>query len=153
MDKIIKGGFFLFFCTGLAIGGIFGILVLNSFISYRIDQYHQKINTLESQIEDKDLRLEKLEDTINKKKLIVKSIEITLEDEKDEFTKLALEKNIKEKLGKFIGKEVNKVDIDMLWDIADERIVKLKDKEYSLNVNKLLIYETIHIWVEVQRQE
>lgn len=149
MDKIIRGGFFLFFCTGFIIGGLVGILVLSSLISYRIDRYHQRINTLEVQIAEKNLSLEKLEETIDKKKLIVKNLEVNLEHEVDEFTRITLEKHIKEKLGKFIGKEVSKVDPDMLWDIIDGRIVKIKDKNYKYDLTKLVLSETVHIWVNI----
>ncbi len=132
-------------------GGLIGILSFSTFISYRIDQYHHKIKTLESEIEDKDARLEKLEEVINKRKLVVKGVEVTLENENDEIAKITLQKHIKEKLDKFIGKEVNKLDGDMLWEVVDKRIMKIKDKEYKLKVSKLMISETIHIWVQVQQ--
>jgi septal ring factor EnvC (AmiA/AmiB activator) len=149
MDKVKKEGYFFFFATGFLIGGLIGILAFNCLISYRIDQYHEKIRTLEAVIEDKDTRLEKLEDTINKKRLVVKKIEVTLEKEEDELTKITLQKHIKEKLDKFIGREVDKIDADMLWEIIDKRIMKIKDKEYRLKVSKLMVSEVIHIWVEV----
>lgn len=132
-------------------GGLIGVLSFSTFISYRIDQYHHKIKTLESEIEDKNARLEKLEEVINKKKLVVKEVEVTLENEEDEIAKITLQKHIKEKLDKFIGKEVNKLDGDMLWEVVDKRIMKIKDKEYKLKVSKLMISETIHIWVQVQQ--
>lgn len=150
MDKVKKERCFFFLVTGFLLGGLIGIISFSTFISYRIDQYHHKIKTLESEIEDKNARLEKLEEVINKKKLVVKEVEVTLENEEDEIAKITLQKHIKEKLDKFIGKEVNKLDGDMLWEVVDKRIMKIKDKEYKLKVNKLMISETIHIWVQVQ---
>ena len=150
MGKVKKNEYFLFFSTGFIIGGLLGVMALNCLISYRIDQYHEKINTLEAVIEDKDTRLKKLEETINKKKLIVKKIEVTLENQEDELTGITLEKHIKEKVDKFIGKEVDKIDADMMWEIIDKRIMKINDKEYRLKVSKLVVSETMHIWVEIQ---
>lgn len=150
MGKVKKDGYFILFTTGILIGGIIGILAFSCLISYRIDEYHQKINTLESVIEDKDTRLKKLEETINKKRLIVKKIEVTLENEEDELTRITLQKHIKEKVDKFIGREVDNVDAEMMWEIIDKRIMKIKDKEYRLNVSKLVISETMHIWIEIQ---
>jgi len=137
-------------CPLALIGGLIGILAFSCLISYRIDQYHEKINTLEAVIEDKDTRLKKLEETINKKKLIVKKIEVTLENQEDELTGITLQKHIKEKVDKFIGKEVDKIDADMMWEIIDKRIMKINDKEYRLKVSKLVVSETMHIWVEIQ---
>ncbi|MFT5875559.1 MAG: hypothetical protein ACI8WT_004552, partial [Clostridium sp.] len=93
--------------------------------------------------------LEKLEETINTKRLIVKKIEVTLENEEDELTRIILQKHIKEKVDKFIGKEVDKMDADMMWEILDKRIMKIKDKEYRLKVRKLVISQTLHIWIEI----
>lgn len=151
MDKVKRDRYFFFLATGFILGGLIGIIAFSTFISYRIDQYHHKIKTLESEIADKNARLEKLEEVINKKKLVVKEVEVTLENEEDEIAKITLQKHIKEKLDKFIGKEVNKLDGDMLWEVVDKRIMKIEDKEYKLKVNKLMISETIHIWVQVQK--
>ena len=70
MDKVKEGEYFFLFCSGIIIGGLLGIISFNSLISHRIDEYHQKIQALELLIQDKNLRLEKLEDTIDKKKLL-----------------------------------------------------------------------------------
>ncbi len=91
----------------MIIGGLIGILALSCLISYRIDQYHQNIKTLEAVIEDKDVRLEKLEEAINKKKLIVKVVQVTLDNHEDQLTSITLQKHIKEKIDKFIGKIVS----------------------------------------------
>lgn len=150
MEPVGKKGYFILFCTGLLIGGLTGIILLNSFISYRIDEYHKRIETLESEIEEKNIQLKKLEEAINKRRLIVKSIEVNIENEEDELSRIALQKHIKEKLGKFIGKEVSKVDIDLLWEVVDQRIMKIGDKEYKLEVDKLIISENIYVWVKVK---
>jgi hypothetical protein len=149
MDKVKKEGYFLFFATGFIIGGIIGIIAFSCLVSYRIDEYHHCISALEALIEDKDARLEKLEETINNKRLIVKKIEVTLENEKDELTRITLQKHIKEKVDKIVGKEVDKIDADMMWEILDKRIMKIKDREYRLKVKKLVISETVHIWIEI----
>ncbi|MBK5242841.1 hypothetical protein [Clostridium sp.] len=149
MDKVKKEGYFLFFATGFIIGGIIGIIALSCLISYRIDEYHHSISALEALVEDKDARLEKLEETINKKRLIVKKIEVTLENEEDELARITLQKHIKEKVDKIVGKEVDKIDADMMWEILDKRIMKIKDREYRLKVKKLVISETVHIWIEI----
>lgn len=149
MDKIKGKDYFILLCTGIIIGGLVGIISYNSLVSYRIDEYHQKIRALELLIEDKNLRLEKLEDTIDKKKILVKNITISLNHKEDDLTRIGLEKNIRETLNKFVGKEVHTVDAEMLWEVVDGRIIKIADKEYKIKINKLVISETIMIWADV----
>ncbi|NLZ47798.1 MAG: hypothetical protein GX895_03250 [Clostridiales bacterium] len=153
MDKIKGKNYFILFYTGIIVGGLFGIISYNALVSHRIDEYHQKIKALELLIEDKDLRLEKLEDTIDKNKLIVKNINITLNHKEDDLTRIGLEKNIRESLNKFVGKEVHTVDAEMLWEVVDGRIVKIADNEYKIKLNKLLISETIMVWGDVLEED
>lgn len=151
MGRITKAGYALFFLTGFIIGALLGLISLSSFISHRLDEYHQKIASLSSVIEEKDMALEKLEDSINKRKLIVTDVEVYLNSKEDKLVNIELEKHIKQKLGTFIGKEVKKVEGDMLWEVINQRIMKIGDKEYRLETNRLVISEVINIWVEVKQ--
>ena len=92
MDKVKGREYFFLFCSGIIIGGLLGIISFNSLISHRIDEYHQKIQALELLIQDKNLRLEKLEDTIDKKKLFVKNSSIAVNQKEDVLTSIGLEK-------------------------------------------------------------
>ncbi len=151
MGRITKAGYVLFFLTGFIIGTLLGLISLSAFISYRLDEYHQRIASLSSVIEEKNMTLEKLEDSINKRKLIVKDVEVYLNSKEDKLVNIELEKHIRQKLGTFIGKEVKKVEGDMLWEVINQRIMKIGDKEYRLEANRLVISEVINIWVEVKQ--
>ena len=65
---------FMVFITGMILGGLIGILSISTLISYRLDRDYEKIAELQHTIEDKDIRLEKLETSINKQKIILKEI-------------------------------------------------------------------------------
>ena len=73
------------------------------------------------------------------------------ENEKNDITKINLEKNIKEKYNSVLGKEVEKVDADMLCEIIDNRIMKIDDKEYKLRVKKVILSTTTSICIEARR--
>lgn len=150
MGRIAKAGYSLFFLTGFIIGVLLGLISLSAFISHRLDEYHQKIASLSSVIEEKNMVLEKLEDSINKRKLIVKDVEVYLNSKEDKLVNIELEKHIRQKLGTFVGKEVKKVEGDMLWEVINQRIMKIGDKEYRLEANRLVISEVINIWVQVK---
>ena len=70
----------------------------------------------------------------------------------DELDEIEMKKHIKEKYLLLLGKKVEDIDADMVSEIIDKRIFKLKEKEYHLNVKKLIITETLKIWIEVVEQ-
>lgn len=80
MAKIaLKLRFLLTLFAGVSMGLCIGAALMNALISYRIDSYYKEIQYLNTVIENKDVRLEKLESSINKNKLIVSDIKIYLE--------------------------------------------------------------------------
>ncbi|WP_120167916.1 hypothetical protein [Thermohalobacter berrensis] len=149
----IKKKYLSFFLT-LIVGNIFGIIIgisiMTTLVSFRIDKYHEKIKYLENVIEDKDTKLKKLEKSINNRRFILQSIEIILIYDGDDLDKISLEKNIKEKYKNLLGKEVQKIDIDMVKEIVDQRIIKLDDKIYKLEVTKLVLSNVLKIWIKVR---
>jgi septal ring factor EnvC (AmiA/AmiB activator) len=149
MGRVRGGKYLLTLITGMLVGLLIGIIVINTLISYRIDQYHQRIKYLEKAIEDEKTKFKKLEESINKRKFIIKDIEVMLIYEGDELEKIELDKHIKGKYSNLLGKEVKTIDADMTSDIIDGRIMQIGDKEYKLKVNKLVITEVLKIWVKI----
>lgn len=150
---MIKRGYFYFFVLGIILGGMIGILTINTLLSYRIDSYIQEITDLKISMEEKNEQVEKLNETLNSRKYIVKDVEIHLECKEeyiDELLKKDLQKTIKNSVKNVIGKEVRKIDVEMLWVILDGRAIKIGDFSYILKVKKLLVSETVMIWVEVK---
>jgi uncharacterized circularly permuted ATP-grasp superfamily protein len=151
MDRVKRTyKYLLTLFTGMICGTALGVMVITSLISYRIDQYHEKINYLETVILEKNAKLEKLEESINKKKVILKDVEIVLHDNADKIDEITLEKHIKEKYTKLIGKEVKNIDTDIVFEVIDKRIMIIKDRQYKLRISRLVLTEVLKIWVEVE---
>ncbi|SHK43487.1 hypothetical protein [Tepidibacter formicigenes] len=148
--KSSKFKYILFLLTGIISGYILGVISINTLISYRIDRYYEEITYLNTIIEEKDVRLQKLEEAINNKKFIVKDIEIILLYKGDEIEKLKLKKHIREKYNILLGKEIKSIDIDLVPEIIDKRIMKIENKEYKLTVNKLMLSEMLKLWIKVE---
>ncbi|WP_242947115.1 hypothetical protein [Clostridium haemolyticum] len=72
-------------------------------------------------------------------------------NDKNDITKIALEKSIKYKYNNILGKEVELVDGEILSEVIDNRIMKIDDKEYKLKVKKILISSIVKIWVEAKK--
>ncbi|NFL73614.1 hypothetical protein FDB83_14320, partial [Clostridium sporogenes] len=147
-----KNKYFFSFCVGLIVGGLIGIIFFSLFISYRIENYHRKITYLNNIIEDQQVRLEGLENKLSKKKLIVKKIEVEIRFKKkkseDELVAIELEKHIKEKFNNLIGKELDKLDSDILVQVVDNRIMNIENKQYKIKVEKIIIAQNIKFYIE-----
>jgi len=143
----------LCFFTGLIIGALIGISVLSIIVSYRMDTFYHRIAYLESLIQDKDAQLEKLEDSKNTRSFVLKDIEVVLIFDGDEIDKISIEKAVKEKYRSLIGKEVDKIDADIIMEVIDNRIFNIEEKKYQLHVNKMILTETLKIWVEIETFE
>lgn len=145
--------FIILFVTGLITGILIGITTLSVIVSYRMDIQYKRITYLENIIQDKNARLEKLEQSINTKEIILKDIDINLIFNGDEIDKIYIEKTIKEKYSKLLGKEVRNIDADILIEIADKRILKIEEREYKLEVDKLVLTETLKLSIKVETKE
>ena len=61
--KRLNTGCVIALITGLICGFLAGSVAISSLASYRIDLYKEKIRYLESDIEEKNIKLEKYEDS------------------------------------------------------------------------------------------
>lgn len=149
--------FLLSILMGIVIGGFAGVVGYNALVSYRIDEYLEEIHYLRTVIEDKDTRLQKLEESINKQKVILKEIQIELvfaeEEEGDKIDTLTVEKAIKERYSNLIGKEVKTIDIDMIEAVIDTRIMRTESSEYRLKVAKIILTDVLYIQVKTELSE
>lgn len=150
-----KKRYFTFFSLGLFVGIIMGVVIINFFISYRIDAYIKEIQYLNTIIEEDTVKLQKLKESINNKKLLIRSINVDVQfkdkEQEDEIVKIDLEKHIKQKFNGLIGKEVDKIDGDILYETVNKRIMKLYGREYQLRVTKIVISQDIMISVEAKK--
>ncbi|MEW9122868.1 MAG: hypothetical protein AB2421_09165 [Thermotaleaceae bacterium] len=144
---------FTAFLVGMIVGGLIGIITISTLISYKMDTYYEKIAELQHHIEDKDIRLKKLEESMNKQKVILKSIEVELLFEGNEIDQITLEKHVKEKYTKLVGKEVKYMDMDMIEEIIHKRIMKINSKEYQLLIYKIHLTDILKMWIEVKQIE
>ncbi len=138
------------FVAGIIIGILIGTVAFNILVSYRMDQFYKRIAYLENTIQDKNSVLEKFEKNINTRSLIIKGIEVLLIFDGDEIDKIYIVKTIKDKYSTLLGKEVKKIDPDLIVEVVDKRILKIDDKEFKLRVHKLILTEILKIWISIE---
>ncbi|NLM04800.1 MAG: hypothetical protein GX214_07255 [Clostridiales bacterium] len=140
--------FFICFLTGIITGILLGMIALTIVVSYRMDLQYKEITHLENLIEEKNSRLEKLEQFINTQELILKDIEIDLIYDNtviDEIDKIYIEKTIKEKYTKLLGSEIKNINPNIIAEIVDKRIMKIDEREYKLKVEQLILTEILKL--------
>lgn len=138
------------FMAGVLIGILIGAVSFMLVVSYRMDLLYKKITYLEQILQDKNAILKKFEKNINTKSLTIKGIEVVLTFGGNEIDKMQIQKVIKEKYISLLGKEVKKVDPDIVVEVIDKRILKIGNRDYKLKVNKLLLTEILKIWVTAE---
>ncbi|MFZ5989928.1 MAG: hypothetical protein ACOYWZ_22755 [Bacillota bacterium] len=150
---------FICFVTGLLTGILIGCTGVSALVSYRIDNYHEKIVFLKTVIEENSIKYKRLKESlenVNKKKFLVNDIEVNLifvNIEEDSFDKIELEKYIKKRYKDILWKEVKSIDMDLVVKLIDEDIFVLENKQYRLGVSRVLLSEVFKIWVTVKLME
>lgn len=141
---------FVSILSGIIIGIIIGAFIIIALVSYRVDRYYEEIQKLNASIEERDEKLKKLEQSINRQRLILKDINVILTYEGDEIDKITIEKYAENKYHKLLGREVETIDVDIIEDIIDNRIFKVSNKEYRLKVTKIILTDILKIWISAE---
>ena len=151
--------FIICFTTGLLWGTLAGSLGISLLVSHRMEGLYEKMAYLEHTIEDKDEKLDKLEKSINNANIVLKDVSVVLEftnlseEQLDLLDNIEIEKAIKEKYASSLGKEIRSLDADILLQVIDKRILRFKNADYQLTVNKLVLSDILKLWVSVSPLE
>jgi len=148
-----KASHILYLITGLISGIIIGSLSLLLMVSYRLEEYHKEIVSLENKIEESRAKLEKLEEAGEKPYLSLQDIKVHLDFQGDEIAKIHIEKAIKEKYISLLGKDVKDMDGNILAEVIDRRIFKLDEREYKLTAEKVILSEVLKLYIRVEENE
>jgi hypothetical protein len=149
MVKITEKPFkLILFSTGLILGIILTLAIATAFLSYRIDEYHQQIEALQTRLAEREIQLQRLSESLDKRKFILKSIEVIVDSTMDENDSSLIQTSIKQKLTTLIGKEIKTIDTELISEIIDKRIMKTDILQYKLRLKRLILSDTLRIWIE-----
>ena len=145
------------FLLGLSIGGA----GLNCYIGYHIDELHLHIRTLEEQLISSHNEIKQLElNLMDKKHPVLTAINIYVNVEDDELTKLELEqvkiettKDVKKRLEYLIEQELSKINFQQIAPVIDEREITLNNKTFIQKVNLVIVKEKLDIYMTTQPQK
>ncbi|ADL68268.1 hypothetical protein BFT35_02320 [Thermoanaerobacterium thermosaccharolyticum] len=147
MNKITS--FVSVFLIGVIIGGSIvnvanGIVIEK--ISFERDAYKLNNAALNEKIE-------KLNESLkNQSYRVVTDIKPYVSNS-DSKIRIEVEKYINEKLKDIYGKQVEKINPDLIFNIFEGRILSIENKKVSLKVKYIVINTTLEIYVTAQTKE
>ncbi|WP_312202675.1 hypothetical protein [Anaerospora hongkongensis] len=142
-----RKSYFIFLLTGFLGGLCAGAILVTAYTGHELDTAYQHIHALQTTLKEKDALLEKLEVSSKKKATVIKKIEVDLQLSGDQADKDALMIHVKEQYYPLFGKEVTNLNPDLLTAVIDNRVIRLEDRDFRLSVRKMVISDTLKIWV------
>ena len=139
----------------LLIGILIGSSITTIYLGHKLDNLYIEVQTLEHDLQKAEERAKQLKEDIQQKEeqstpaaQVVKDVEIIVDYQDDEFTSLYIQEYCEEITKKLLGQEVQNLEPELVFQILDQRIVKLEEKEYRLYVNSLIVAEKISFHIE-----
>ncbi|UMZ74496.1 hypothetical protein [Natranaerofaba carboxydovora] len=140
----------------LLIGILIGSSITTIYLGHELDNLYIEVQTLEHDLQKAEERAKQLEEDIQKKEeqqgapavQLVKDVDIIIDYQDDEFTSLYIQEYCEEITKKLLGQEVQSLEPELIFQILDQRIVKLEEKEYRLYVKSLIIAEKTSFHIE-----
>jgi hypothetical protein len=128
------------------LGAIIGITIFNGIFASRLDLLYQINESQSAEIMDKTNKLEKLESSLNKYQyLVVTDIKVELDFRGSDLELIALEKYAKDLLKDQLGKRIQDVDVDMIFQVFNERIVSINEENYILYVRTVILSDVLDV--------
>lgn len=114
-----------------------------------IDQKVIELETLYSELSERESRIERLEESLaDQRYRVVKDIKLKM-NIKDPHLNLKLSDHIRQLLTDLIGQEIGTTDPDLVRNIIDNRVIFMNEQAYTLTLTFLVIAETLTAEIHV----
>lgn len=140
----------LYFILACFICGLLcGCTISMLYAARTIDEKVITLETLYSEISEKDVRITKLEESLKQQRSqIVREVKIGI-DIKDPYLKLKLSDAIKALVIDLIGTEVSNLEPQLIRNIIDQRLLEINDVTYILSLQYLMLSESMYMEIHV----
>ncbi|MBP2073142.1 hypothetical protein [Thermoanaerobacterium butyriciformans] len=147
MNKITS--FVSVFLIGVIIGGAI-VNVVNGIVIEKISFERDAYKLNNAALNEK---IEKLNESLkNQSYRVVTDIKPYVSNS-DSKIRIEVEKYVNEKLKDIYGKQVEKINPDLIFNIFDGRILSIENKKVSLKVKHIVVSTTIEIYITAQINE
>lgn len=144
----------LVICSAFILGIILGSSTINLIIGLQLDQLLYEKKKLIAQVNNQQVKLKKLEQSLaQRKKPVIQNIKIKITTKLDKHTQQSLEEKLFLLLNSLIGREIAKVDTELLGTTLENRIIKTENENYQLNLNWIVIHPTAEFSFTIEEQK
>ena len=129
-----------------------GMIIMHFLQSKRVDEYYWEKEELKVKLYEATERLKRIEEQHDKLlPALVEDIrlEITMED--DSFVEPELRRLIYDLAKELIGQEFQALPYPLVYNILDNRILESEEKKYRLNVEAVIIGETVTYYLTAKK--
>ncbi|NLK20487.1 MAG: hypothetical protein GX308_00040 [Epulopiscium sp.] len=134
-------------------GFVMGTTSYNTLYMHKLDEIIKENEYLSAKLEDSLTKLEKLK-TIPKEKetpILNEIYPIIQNNDVHLFPKNEINQYIKILLSNQLGKELNKIDINLIYNALNRRILKYEDGEYKLEIKAIVLTDTMYIYYTIEK--
>ncbi|ABR46381.1 hypothetical protein Amet_0142 [Alkaliphilus metalliredigens QYMF] len=138
-----------FYLSVFLIGFLMGLGIMNLFQMHTLDRLYRTQNQLTSQLLDQELKLERLNENLKSQQVfVVKDLSIVVDFDGNPLVQDEIENNIRFYLSDLVGRELSRIDGEMIYKIVQDRILHIGERQILLEMKYIIIEEKIQIGVK-----
>ncbi|MBM7614761.1 hypothetical protein [Alkaliphilus hydrothermalis] len=136
------------------LGLFLGLAIMALYQMQTLDRLYGIQSQLTTELLDKEIKLERLNENIKKQSLIiVKDLDILVNYNGNPLVKDEIKKNIQFYLSDLVGRDLDSIDGVMIHKILQQRIIGIEDKHFKLLVDYIIISQKISVSVSAKLLE
>jgi len=135
------------------LGFIVGMMTNNLIYMHELEKLINENEILSARLADNLIKINKLENTNSKKEKVILNeiLPININKTDSIIPKNDIDQYIKVLLNNQIGKEVKNIDINLIYNALNNRILKYQDGNYQLKIKSILSTEIMYIYYSIEK--
>jgi hypothetical protein len=134
------------------LGTLLGMLIMHSFQGRELDKLYWEKENLKVELYESKEQLKKMQE-LHETLLpsVVREIKLEINMEENGFVDPALRREIYDLVKGLLGQEVQALPYPLALNVLDNRIVELNKKRYKLDVEAIILGETMAYYLQAQK--
>jgi hypothetical protein len=147
-----------FFAT-LIVGAMFGASVLLTIRGHDLDLLYLRLVECRTQCQQLEEDKQKLEQELThaekQRNRVLKKVNIVVSTAPDEFTRLAVQKEVRPKFNSLLGKDLTLLESqpELFEQMLENRVLRFPSQSVTLDVTSVVIGETTTIYLHAKKEE